>query len=82
MLWALRLGRPLVEGSAGTLMEAALFLVIEGLAWPTRGGRQCRKTGVSNRWDNEKLADGLRPVECLGRRGARWKVGPSQIKVS
>jgi hypothetical protein len=29
----------------GVLVEAALFLAIVGFAWPTRGGRQCWKTG-------------------------------------
>jgi len=53
VLQALRLGHPLVEGSAGTLTEAALFLAIEGLAWRTRGGRQCWKAVVSSRWDKE-----------------------------
>ena len=46
MLQALRLGRPLVEGFAGILAEAALFLAIVGLAWQPHSGRQCWKTGA------------------------------------
>jgi len=51
VLQELRLGRPLVEGSAATLAEPALFIVIVGLARPIGSGRQCWKTMVSSRWD-------------------------------
>lgn len=45
MLWALCLSLPLATSSEVSLAETALFIAIVGFAWPTRVGRQCRKTG-------------------------------------
>ena len=64
MLRALCLGHPLIEGSMGILTEATLFLAIVGHAWPTRGGRQCRKVwflAIETKKDNEGLHVALCP---------------------
>ena len=74
MLRALSLGHPLIEGSAGTLAEAALFLAIVGLAWPICGGHQCWKTVVSSRWDSEEIPEAFARTGASGEgvSGGKW----------
>ena len=80
MLRALCLGRHLIEGSTGTLVEAALFLAIVGLAWPTRGGHQCWKMVLSSRWDQKEIAEafvwtGASGEGVLGGKWVQTKLG-------